>query len=260
MDHMTARKIGIDLFNAAKTRKPMIHPSVAYNEITVDDAYVIQSAMNEEYLRNGYTYAGKKVGLTSKAMRELSGIEEPDYGYIFRESIYENGSHIKIDEFLYPMVETEIAFVFKKDLDSKDIGYDQVVEATDFVVAAFELIDFRTGFEGRTIYDSIADNAAFGACVLGDTPVDINSVDLSLIGLTLDKNGDQIGVGSGAAVMDDPVNAIVWLAKKFIELGNPIKKGELVLSGSAIAAVEAKKGDYFRAKFSKLGEIDVKFI
>lgn len=247
-------------YQATVAKTPIAPPSFTYLNMDYDDAYAIEGVMVEEYIKNGYTVSGKKVGLTSNAMRHLAGIDEPDYGIIFHEAAFVNESTVPYKRFVQPAIEAELAFVLKKDLEGDKITVEDVLEATEYVVPCLEIVDIRqTPIENRKIFDSIADNASFGGYVLGDTPIMPYQADFGLVGFVFEYNNNQVEVSSGAAILDHPANSIAWLARKFTELGNPLKKGELVLAGSAIAALPADQGDCFRCRYGKWGDVSVRF-
>ncbi len=260
MDLKTIEKIGRELYIAEQSRVPIPTMSKDYRDFTVDDAYRIQKCVVEHHLNAGNTLSGKKIGLTSKAMRELVNIDEPDYGVIFNQSYVQNEGEIKTDDYIIPRVEAELVFKLKADLDMKGVTEQDVAAATEYVTAAFEIIDNRYDIEGQTVEDSISDNAAFGAYVLGDKTLPVEEIDLRQLGFVLEKNGRQICTGSGAAVMGNPLKAMMWLSNRMYELGSPLRAGDLILSGSMIAAVSAEKGDYFRGQFGQLGDVCVHFI
>ena len=248
-------------FEAIKTKKLVTPPSYLYPDMGYDDAYAIASAIVEEYKKAGYTESGKKVGLTSNAMRKHAGIEEPDYGIIFHELCYPNESDVSFDWFAQPRVEAELCFKLRKDLIGTDISIEQVLDATEYVVPALEIVDIRQRTDGpRKIFDTVADNASFGAYVVGDGPIRPSEVDFGLVGFIFEYNNHQKEVASGTAVLDHPANAVAWLAKRFTELGNPLKAGEMVMSGSAITILDAKRGDNFRCRYGKFGEVSVNFV
>jgi len=231
--------------------------------MTYDEAYAIQRVFVEKMVStSGYHVSGKKVGLTSKAMRKLSNIYEPDYGIMFHELYYPNESKISCGTLIEPRVECEIAFKLNKSLDHGDVTREDVLDATEFVVCSMEICDFRMFRDKvqRRIQDSIADNAAFGAYVLGDVPFSPKTFDLSMIPFIFEVNNQQTEVSCGAAVFDDPVLSVAWLANTFYRLGNPLKSGEVILSGSAIASLPAAAGDYFRCRFGPLGEVSCQFV
>jgi 2-keto-4-pentenoate hydratase len=265
MDKSNIEYCGKALYEAFITKKPIEKLSLKFpNELDIETAYEIQKCMLEYVEKDGRHPAGHKIGLTSKAMRELVNINEPDYGRIYFEDCYCSNSEIKCSDFIYPRIEAEILFKLKSDLNKPNITFEDVVEAVEYFVPAFEIIDNRYHIEGQLISDSIADNAANGAYVVGDKPCYIENMDyarnISYQGIILEKNGYQIDTSTCAAVMGNPINAVCWLANKMYEKNDPLLKGELVLSGSIIAAVEVKKGDYFRCDYGQFGSVDVHFV
>ncbi len=254
------KELSSALYSANLIKQQIACPAGRYPDLTIEDAYKIQSEMVNSYVNAGYHHAGKKVGFTIQSKWDQVGISEPDYGYMFHELAYTSGDILTVDKFTQPMLETEIAFVLKDDLAGPEITYEQVVKATDHVVAAFEIVDFRTSDSGRTAIDIIADNAAFGAYVVGSKKIDIHSVDLYSERALIYKNDQLTQTGSFSDVMNGPVNSIIWAANKFNRLGHPLKAGEIILSGSAVSPISIAPNDAFRAEFSTLGNISIKFI
>ena len=255
-------RMGEALFHASVTHEQIDPPSVNFPEIDYEDAYAIQKVLVERMQQSGMTLSGKKVGLTSKSMRQAANIYEPDYGYTFAEYCFPNGSQICLSRFIAPRIECELAFKLKADLDKPDVTLEDVLKATEYVVPCKEICDFRIFRDKvqRLIKDSIADNAAFGGYVLGDVPIYPEQVDLSLIPYAFEVNNRQAEVSCGAAVYDDPALSVVWLANTFYRLHTPLKKGEIVLSGSAVASVKVNSGDHFRCRFGRFGEVECGFV
>jgi 2-oxo-hept-3-ene-1,7-dioate hydratase len=262
MKHEEIVRMGEALYQAEMTHQQIDPPSVNFPYINYEEAYEIQKVFVECMQNNGMTISGKKVGLTSKAMRKTANIYEPDYGFIFSELFFPNGSLIPLGRFIAPRIECELAFKLKKDLDKPDVTLEDVIEATEYVVPCLEICDFRIFRDKvqRLVKDSIADNAAFGGYVLGDIPIYVDDLDLSLVPYAFDVNNQQVEVSCGAAVYDDPALSVAWLANTFYALHAPLKKGEIVLSGSAVASVPVHPGDYFRCRYGKYGEVACKFI
>jgi len=262
MNQNDIKIIGHDLFVASKTHEQINPPSVAHPDITYEEAYAIQKIMIQDMLADGFTLAGKKVGLTSNAMRRAAKIYEPDYGFIFRETCYTNGTELPVSQFIAPRIECELAFLLKKDLEGEHITKDKVLDATEYIVSCMEICDFRIFREKfqRVVQDSIADNAAFAAYVLGDNPLKPYDIDLALVPYIFEVNHKQVESSCGAAVYNDPALSLAWLAERFTQLGNPLKKGELILSGSAVESVAVKTGDYLRCTFGPFGEVSCSFV
>lgn len=248
-------------FEAIRTRKLLTPPSYLYPDMGYDDAYAIASAMVKEYQKAGFTASGKKVGLTSNVMRKHAGISEPDYGIIFHELCYSNESDVEFEKFAQPLIEAELCFKLSKDLQGESISVEQVLASTEYIVPALEIVDIRQKIDKpRKIFDTVADNASFGAYVLGDTPIKPYQIDLGLVGFVFEHNNHQVEVSCGAAVLDHPAKSVAWLAKRFTQLGNPLKAGEMVMSGSAITILAAQKGDNFRCRYGRLGEVSANFV
>lgn len=262
MNQNDIEKLGHALSAAAKSHQQIDPPSVAHPGLSYEDAYAIQKVMIQDMLAGGMTLSGKKVGLTSNAMRRAAKIYEPDYGYIFRETCYTNGAELALGQFIAPRIECELAFLLKKDLDGEHISKDQVLDSTEYIVACMEVCDFRIFREKfqRVVQDSIADNAAFAAYVLGDNPLKPYDTDLSLVPYIFEVNHTQVESSCGAAVYNDPALSVAWLAERFAQLGNPLKKGELILSGSAVESVAVKSGDYLRCSFGPFGEVSCSIV
>lgn len=262
MNKQDIEKIGRQFYSATKTHQQIDPPSVAHPDISYEDAYAIQRVMIDEYLKDGFTLSGKKVGLTSQAMRKASNINEPDYGYIFNELCFTNNSVLRMEDYIAPRIECELFFKLKNDLLGANITAEEVLSATEYIVCGMELVDFRLFREKfqRVIQDSIADNAAFGGYIMGDIPVGPYDLDLSLVPFIFEVNNKQVEVSSGAAVFDNPASSVAWLANRFNELGNPLKKGELILSGSAVASVPVKSGDFLCCDFGPFGSVMCSFV
>lgn len=263
MTNDNKRMIADQFYHAFMTHKQVDAPSTFFPDISYEEAYDIQKIFIEKLKTNEkFHICGKKVGLTSKAMRKVSGINEPDYGYIFSDRCFTNGSIIPLDLFVAPRIECELAFRLKKDLNQKKVSVEDVINATEYVVCCMEICDFRMfrDKKQRLVQDSICDDAAFGGYIIGDRPLDIRNVDLSLVPYAFEVNNRQVEVSSGAAVYDDPAASVAWLAERFYLIGEPLQAGELILSGSAVASVPVERGDHFRCQFGEFGEVSCTFL
>ena len=247
---------------AEDTQTPIEPITKKYPNLSVKDAYKIQLKLIEEKTKRGEIIIGKKVGLTSKAMQELGGIFEPDYGFLTNKMVVYEDFPIKLSELINPRVEAEIAFVLKQDLKGPGVLVSDVLQATDYVMPCLEIIDgrtIRTQGEWR-VENSILDNAGVGRVVFGGKRCSIDDVDLRYVGLVFERNGEIVSTAAGAAVYGNPVQAVAWLANKLSEFGITMNAGETIISGSLIAAIRANEGDSFTATFDKLGPVKVKFI
>lgn len=247
------------LKKAEKTCTPIEPISKSYSDLDIKDAYKIQLININKEITSGYKITGKKIGLTSAAMQNSLGVDQPDFGHLLDKMEVRNNS-VARSKLLQPKVEGEISFVLKKDLQGPDLTAEDVIEATDYVAASIEIVDSRIENWKINIVDTVADNASSAMYVISDKRVDPRQVDLKTISMELYKNGEKIYSGVGADVLGDPAYSVAWLANTLWEYGVALKKGEVVLSGSLTAALPAEAGDEFKAVFSQLGEISVKFM
>ena len=246
----------------AGTQIPLI--SQRFPAMTLHDAYAIQTAQMEQKLSAGRTILGWKIGLTSKIMQDALGIDTPDSGVLYDTMLFHSGDQIPKGRFIQPRVEAEIAFMLKEDIDAKATR-DDVLAATDYIVPALEILDTRvmrkdpaTG-EARKIFDTVADNAANAGIVVGHQHHQPQDFDLRWVGAIVRSGGDVVATGLGAAVLDDPVLSVQWLAQRMETYGQQIKAGQVVLSGSFIAPIECPPGTDICADFGPMGRVDLVF-
>lgn len=258
MEDMNIAKYAEMLFIAEQERKA-IPPLSEATKLTVDNAYAIQLANVERMIRQGNVISGKKIGLTSPGIQKQMGLSEPDYGHLFLRMDCSNGQ-VPTDELIQPKIEAEVAFILKENLAGGKVTPKEVREATNYVCAAFEIIDSRIADWKIKLVDTISDNASSGRYILGDKKVPIGQIDLSAENMEIYHNGEIVGKGSGSAVSGDPCNAVAWLANRLWGYGVTLKKGEVILSGAFSAAPLAFKGDRFHANFSTLGTVAAKFV
>jgi 2-keto-4-pentenoate hydratase len=253
-DHRAA--VAAALAQAYETRSPIDPPSESA-AMDLDDAYAVQSLQVERWVSQGATVRGHKVGLTSRAMQTMLGVDQPDYGHLLDTMFVASGEHLTPARFLQARAEPEIAFVLGHDLEGPGVTLVDVVRATDFVVAALEIIDSRVRDWRITLVDTIADNASSGAVVLASRPVLPGALDLRLAGCNLYRNGALVATGAGGAVLGDPVRAVAWLANTLGARGVTLHAGDVVLPGSCTAACLLCPGDTVEADFAGLGPVSV---
>jgi 2-keto-4-pentenoate hydratase len=246
------------LATAAAERKAIDPISVTFPDFNVDDAYRIQLKNIDDLCAAGQKIVGKKIGLTSKAMQDMLGVDQPDYGVLLDNMIVE-GATIESNTLIQPKVEAEIAFVLKEDLIGPGIEIPDVLAATDYVVASFEIVDSRIKDWKINLIDTVSDNASSGVFVLAEKKMPIDAIDLKAEHMRFYKNGVLVNEGVGSAALGNPAYCVAWLANKMGSYGVPLKKGEVILSGALSAAVSAEKGDVFKAEFSTLGVVEVAF-
>ncbi|MBT2721165.1 2-keto-4-pentenoate hydratase [Bacillus sp. ISL-46] len=247
------------LAEAESTRVGITPLTFTDSELTIKEAYYIQLENINNKVQQGQKIVGKKIGLTSLAMQKLLGVDEPDYGHLLETMVVENGGRIPVEQVLQPKVEAEIAFILKKELRGPNVTALDVLQATEYVVPALEIVDSRIKDWKIKLADTIADNASSGFYVLGGKPTKVNDIDLELIGMAFSKNGELVNTGVGAATLGNPANCVAWLANKLSEFDIPLLAGEVILSGALSAAVEARAGDSFTARFAHIGQVSVHF-
>lgn len=246
------------LIEAERTGVPTTQLDQAFPGIEIADAYAIQQRIIASKLAAGARLRGHKIGLTSKAMQSTVGIDEPDYGHLLDTMFFQDGDTIATEKLIVPRVEVELAFVLGKPLRGPDVTLFDVLDATDYVVPALELIDGRSKYP-RRIVDNIADNAACAGIILGGRPVKPLDVDLRWVAALLLKNGVIEESGVSAAVLGHPAMGIVWLANKLAAHDTGLEAGQIVLAGSFTRTVAVAKGDTIHADYGPLGGISVHF-
>lgn len=255
----TVREWADHLARAEEQRQGVQALTESEPDLSIERAYDVQLESIQRKVNQGKRVVGKKIGLTSIAMQELLGVSEPDYGHLLDSMVVENGDKITPDRVLQPRVEGEIAFVLRDTLKGPKVTTLDVLQATAYVLPALEVVDSRVADWNIKLPDTIADNASSGLYVLGGQPVSVDQVDLAQIGMVLEKNGDIMNTGVGAAASGNPAHCVAWLANKLAEFDIALEAGEVVLSGALSAAVHAHPGDHFRARLAHLGEATVGF-
>jgi len=254
------------LYEARKSRIQVRHFSKEQPGMTVQDGYAIQSEWVKLELADGHRIRGRKIGLTSRAMQLASQITEPDYAPLMDDMFFETGSDIPVERFIAPRVEVELAFVLGKPLEGPGVTLFQVLQATDYVIPALEIIDARIEqFDRdtkapRKVFDTIADFAACAGVVLGGRPVKPDAVDLRWVGALLYKNAVIEETGLAAAVLNHPATGVAWLANKIAPYGERLHAGDIVLGGSFTRPTTAQRGDVLQADYGPLGNISLRFI
>ncbi|WP_404328515.1 2-keto-4-pentenoate hydratase [Mesobacillus maritimus] len=244
----------------AEETKNVIEPlTVSYPGITVDEAYYTQLELIRRKVDNGGIIVGKKIGATSKAIQNMFGVNQPDYGHLLADMMYVEGETIPLDHFIQPKVEFEIAFILKKDLKGPHVSILDVVEATDYIVPAIEVIDSRIADWKIKFEDTVADNGSSAAAMIGGKPTKLEGIDLKHIGMVAYRNGEMIDSGAGAAVLGSPLRSVAWLANSLGKYDVALKAGEIVLSGALTSAIEVKDGDTYRAEFAHIGSVTATF-
>jgi 2-keto-4-pentenoate hydratase len=256
----TIQAVGEKLYEAERTQQSLPPLTESYPGITVDDAYAIQRVIIDHKLRDGALIVGHKIGLTSLAMQQLLGVDQPDYGHLLDTMMVPDGSAVQREDLIAPRVEAEIAFVLREELRGPGVTVAKVMSATQYVFAALEIVDSRIADWKIKLQDTIADNASSCRMVQGGRYVGVDDIDLRLTGLVLEKNGEVANTAAGAAVLGHPAQAVAWLANKLAEFDTSLKPGQVILPGALSAMVPVQAGDQVRATFDRLGSVSVRFV
>ncbi|CAM4269376.1 2-keto-4-pentenoate hydratase [Lacicoccus alkaliphilus] len=253
------RLLGEEIYEAEKGVKPIPPITGSHPDITVEEAYRAQLQYVEKRLADGTAIVGKKIGLTSRAMQEMLGVDRPDYGHILDDMVFSEDTAIDTGRFIAPKVEFEIAFVLKEDIDGAKVTLENVADTIDYALPAAEIIDSRIRDWRIKFEDTVADNGSSAGAVLGGGHVPLKNIDLPSVKMEVFKNGEKISEGEGAAVLGNPLKAVVWLAEALHEYGISLKAGEIILAGALTKAEAVRSGDTFKATFDHLGEVEVTF-
>ena len=253
------------LDQAERTRVQTGLLSLKHPQMTMDDSYAVQSAWVQKKIASGRKPIGWKIGLTSKAMQYALNINIPDSGVLFDDMVFEDGATVPADRFIQPRIEAEIAFVMKAPLKGPDISIFDVLNATDYVTPALEILDTRIlrvdpeTKKARTIVDTISDNAANAGIVTGGRAVRPGEIDMRWMGAIVSRNAEVEETGLGAGVLNQPARGIAWLANRLSQYGDGIEAGQIVLAGSFIRPIEARHGDPITADFGPYGSVSLFF-
>ncbi len=254
-----------DLLGAERTGNQISLLTKRHPEMGMDDAYAVQNAIYRAKLSEGRSVVGWKIGLTSKAMQYALNIDIPDSGILFDDMVFENGATVPKGRFIQPRIEAEIAFVMKAPIGGADVTRDDVIAATDYVAPSIEILDTRIlrvdpeTRKTRTVFDTISDNAANAGVILGSERHAADAFDFRWVGAITSRNAEVEETGLGAGVLNDPVESVVWLARRMAQYGQSIEPGQIILSGSFIRPVECPSGTQIRADFGRFGSAQITF-
>jgi 2-oxo-hept-3-ene-1,7-dioate hydratase len=250
---------------AERTREQTELLSLKYPRMTMDDAYGVQAAWVKRKVADGRKVIGWKIGLTSKAMQYALNIDTPDSGVLFDDMLFEDGATVPADRFIQPRIEAEIAFVMKNSLKGPNVTVFNVLNATDYVTPALEILDTRIlrvdpqTKKARNVYDTISDNAANAGIVTGGRALRPDQVDMRWMGAIVSRNAEVEETGLGAGVLNHPARGVAWLANRLAQYGESIEAGQIVLAGSFIRPIEARHGDTICADFGPYGSVSLFF-
>ncbi|CAL9353752.1 2-keto-4-pentenoate hydratase [Streptomyces albus] len=241
---------------AAKTRTPCAPVREHLGATDIDAAYEVQRRLVAARTAAGARRVGAKIGLTARAVQQQFGVFQPDFGVLFADMVYAHTEPVPLGRFLQPRAEGEIAFVLGRDLDVPGATVADVLRATDFVLPAIEIVDSRIAGWDLAITDTVADNASSGAVVLGTTPFRLDGRDLARVGMTLYHDGEPVSFGAGHACLGSPVVAVAWLAREMARRGQPLRAGDLVMSGALGPMVPVGGPGRYRLELDGLGDVE----
>lgn len=249
-----------DVLARAEAERAPVPPLVeTYPDLDVVDSYEIQLLNIRRRLAGGATVLGHKVGLSSLAMQQMMGVDEPDYGHLLSDMEVSSVHPVPASRYCYPRVEVEVGFILGATLPGEGCTEEDVLDATEAVAPAIELIDSRIRDWKIGLVDTIADNASSAGFVLGPERVEPREIDLLTIDATLRRNGELVAEGRSDAVLGNPVTAVAWLARKVAGFGVRLEAGHVILPGSCTRAIDVRPGDDFVADFSGLGTVTLSF-
>jgi 2-oxo-3-hexenedioate decarboxylase len=243
------------LWSAEKNRREIRRITLDHPSLSVGDAYGILDQLILLKQGAGQVSIGYKLGYTSEAMRRQMGVNQPSYGVLFDDMMMRSGDTLLLDELIHPKVEAEIAFVLNKDIKGPGITAEEVLEATDYVLPALEVVDSRYIDYTFTGVDVIADNNSAARVILGERGEDPHAFDLTKVQVHLLRNRQLMEEGQGADVLGHPGNAVAWLANFLADRGTYLIQGQIVISGGMTKAVDLERGDEVCARFGRLGEV-----
>lgn len=251
----TAEQTGV----ACAPVRELIAAAAQTGQSELDMAYAVQKINTDLALSQGRRLVGRKIGLTSVSVQRQLGVNQPDFGMLFADMARQDGADIALGDLMQAKVEAEVALVLAHDLPHAVHTVADIICATAFALPAIEIVGSRIANWDIRLVDTVADNASAGLFVLGTTPVALSELDLRLSGMSMELCGEPVSVGAGAACLGNPLNAAVWLANKMVEVGSPLRAGDIVLTGALGPMVAVKPGDVFTARIEGLGSVTAAF-
>lgn len=251
--------IAARLQQAEASRLPIDPVAAEIGAGQIEVAYAIQSEVTRRGIASGRRLVGRKIGLTSKAVQQQLGVDQPDYGALFADMEVTTGDSIAVAQLIQPRVEAEIALVLERDLTSADVTLAELMRSTAYAVPALEVVDSRIRDWKITILDTVADNGSSARYVLGASPRRLTDVDLEACGMTMTRNGAIVSVGCGAACLGHPLRAALWLVRTMASAGQPLRSGDVVLTGALGPVSPVTSGEFYEARISGFGAVSVSF-
>lgn len=259
LDDLTLDRIAAQVHAAQAAPRTMPKLTEDYPGLDVDGGYGVQDRLLAMWQAEGRELIGLKAGLTSRAKMDQMGVTEPSFGILMRDTLDPDGAVIPARGLIHPRVEAEIAFVMKDALSGPDVSIDAVLDATDFVQPALEILDSRFEKFRFDLPSVIADNGSSARFVMGGRPRRARDLDLRTIGMVMEKNGEQVALASSGAVLGHPARSVQMLVAWLHARGRDLPAGSIVLTGGATEAIAVGPGDAISVRFQDMGEIGVRF-
>jgi len=222
-------------------------------------AYAVQKLNTDHWLDQRRRLVGRKIGLTSKVVQKQLGVDSPDFGMLFADMALADGEEVALGRVMQPKVEAEVALVLQADLAMPEPTPTELISAVAYAVPAIEIVGSRIANWDIKLVDTIADNASSGLFVLGTSPVRLEGLDLRLAGMVMERRGEQVSIGAGAACLGNPLNAALWLARTMVRVGAPLRAGDIVMTGALGPMVTVAPGDVIDVRISGLGGVRAMF-
>jgi 2-keto-4-pentenoate hydratase len=256
----TIERAGLAIREARATRKPIAQVSRTFQLSGIETAYQVAELNVQARLVAGHRIVGKKVGLTSLAVQKQLGVDQPDFGVLFEDMEYLSGADIPMSRLIQPKAEAEVAFVMSADLGPSAPNWCEFLAAVAYALPALEIVDSAIADWKITFFDTVADNASSALYVLGDQPVSVGSLQLADLRMTMRRGDTVVSEGVGSACLGHPLRAAWWLARTMAERGQPMRAGEVVMSGALGPMIPTVAGDRIVAEMGALGSVRCQFV
>ncbi len=247
------------LARAERDRRPIPPIAPDLPQRTISTAYQVQTEITRRKIKSGRRLIGRKIGLTSLAVQQQLGVDQPDFGALFADMEIIHDGGMKFEELIQPRIEAEVALVLDRDLDQPDTTSVELARAVAFIAPALEIVDSRIADWKISIFDTVADNGSSARYVIGPRARRLTDVDLQICGMSMERDGTVVSAGSGAACLGNPMRAALWLVRTLAAAGQPLRAGDLVLTGALGPMVNVKRGEGYSARISDLGSVTVRF-
>jgi 2-keto-4-pentenoate hydratase len=259
IDDAVIENVAARLRQAAEQGKPIpaIRDELAAGGVAA--AYAVQRTNTDHYVGEGRRLVGRKIGLTSRSVQQQLGVDSPDFGMLFADMARYDGEEVALGSVLQPKTEAEVAFVLEHDLTGSGITLADVISAVAYAVPAIEIVGSRIENWNIKLLDTIADNASSGLFVLGAEPRKLDGLELRLCGMVMERRGEQVSTGAGAACLGHPLNAALWLARTMVEVGRPLAAGDIIMSGALGPMAPVAPGDVIETRINGLGSVRAVF-